>query len=234
MSHPEQGLRVLKHSLRSRLFHWGLILGFMPAAITGFILWLKLGSGDFVNLAMKIHIVGAVIFTVSSLLYVIVAFDRVIAFVRLIWTWDDRDIGWMLTGGGYPQKMLLGKEIDVPPMDKLNSGQKIFGICVSIGGLLLIVTGWILYSFIPLAPKAFIHGADLVHMAFGVFLGLFMFVHIFLGLYNWSEFKAMFGDGTQLLSEVEHHNPLYAANKLERATHPDADEPIGVPSCKVE
>lgn len=234
MSHPEQGLRVLKHPLRSRLFHWGLILGFLPAALTGFILWLKPGSEEFLNISMKIHILGAVIFTFATVVFTLFSFDRVVAFFRLIWTWDDRDIGWMLVGGGYPQKMLLGKDVAVPPMDKLNSGQKIFGICLSIGGLLLIVTGWILYSFIPLAPKAFIYGADLVHMYFGVFLGLFMFVHIFLGIYNWSEFKSMFGDGTQLLSEVEHHNPLYAARKLERAVHPEADEPIGAASYKVE
>ena len=42
MSHQgESESRVLKHRLSSRLFHWGLVLGFIPAAITGFIIWLK-------------------------------------------------------------------------------------------------------------------------------------------------------------------------------------------------
>jgi len=213
--HDEHGPRVLKHRLSSRLFHWGLILGFMPAAITGFILWLKPGSEDFVNLAMKIHIVGAVILTISAIVYTVSSLDRIIAFIRLIFTWDDRDVGWMLIGGGYPHKMLLGKEAIIPPMDKMNSGQKIFGICLLFGGLFLIVSGWILYAFIPVAPKLFIYWADMGHLVLGVFLGLFMFVHIFLGIYSWGEFKAMFGDGTQPLAEAEHHNPAWVANKIE-------------------
>ncbi|MEG6584969.1 cytochrome b/b6 domain-containing protein [Dendrosporobacter sp. 1207_IL3150] len=222
--HDAQGPRVLKHPHRSRLFHWGLILGFMPAAITGFILWLKTGSEDFVNISMKIHIVGAVILTISALLYTFFSLDRIIAFIRLIFNWDDRDVGWMLVGGGYPQKMLLGKEITVPPMDKMNSGQKIFGICLLLGGILLIVTGWLLYAFIPVAPKVFIYWADKIHLVFGIFLGLFMFVHIFLGIYNWGEFKAMFGDGTQPLSEAQHHNPVWVEKKIEPVKNETADK----------
>lgn len=230
MSHYDaNGPRVLKHGLSSRLFHWGLILGFLPAALTGFVLWLKPGSEDFVNLSMRIHIIGAVILSLSIILYSIFSLDRVVAFIRLIFTWDDRDLGWMLVGGGYPQKMLLGKEVAVPPMDKMNSGQKIFGICLLLGSIFLMASGWILYAFIPVAPKAFIHWADMGHLVLGVFLGLFMFVHIFLGIYNWGEFKAMFGDGTQPLEEAEHHNPLWVAKKVE----PVADQGIGVPGSGV-
>lgn len=226
MSHFDpNGPRVLKHPLASRLFHWGLILGFMPAAITGFIIWLKPGNESLVNTAMQIHIIGAAILTISAVIYSLVSLDRIIAFIRLIFTWDDRDVGWMLVGGGYPQKMFLGKEIDVPPMDKMNSGQKIFGICLLLGGIFLILSGWILYAFIPVAPKAFVYWLDMGHLWIGLFLGLFMFVHIFLGIYNWGEFKAMFGDGTQPLEEAQHHNPVWVANKVEPVTAPQVGSP---------
>lgn len=216
MKHVDpNGPRVLKHRTSSRLFHWGLILGFMPAAITGFLIWLKPLNEAMMNLAMQIHIVGAAILTVSCVLYTLTSLDRIIAFVRLIFTWDDKDLGWMLVGGGYPQKMFLGKEIDVPPMDKMNSGQKIFGICLLFGGIFLIVSGWVLYAFLPFAPKSFSYWMDFGHLYIGLFLGMFMFVHIFLGIYNWGEFKAMFGDGTQPLEEAEHHNPLWVKNKIE-------------------
>lgn len=215
MQHNNEGTRVLKHPLSSRLFHWGLIFGFLPAALTGFVIWLKPGSEDFVNLAMRIHIIGAVILTISCIIYTVFCLDRVIGFIRRSFSFDDRDVGWLMVGGGYPQKMLLGKKIIVPPMGKINSGQKIFGICLLIGGFLLIVTGWILYALIPVAPKNFIFWVDKIHLVVGIFLGLFMFVHIFLGIYNWGEFKAMFGDGTQPLGEAEDHNPVWVANEIE-------------------
>jgi len=38
---------VLKHTMGTRLFHWGLILGFLPAAFTGVVLWFRpFGNGD--------------------------------------------------------------------------------------------------------------------------------------------------------------------------------------------
>lgn len=206
--HSIKAPRVLKHPLSSRLFHWGLILGFLPAALTGFIIWLKPGSENFVNLAMRLHIVGACIFTASAIFYTVFCPARVIAFVRRIFRFDRRDLDWMLVGGGYPQKMFFGKKIAVPPMGKLNSGQKSLGICMLCGGILLMVTGWLLYAFIPVAPKAVIYWADQIHLYIGLFLGVSLFAHIFLGIYNWGEFMAMFGDGTQPLEEAREHNPL--------------------------
>ncbi|MBP2654559.1 MAG: prokaryotic cytochrome b561 [Firmicutes bacterium] len=215
MAHNEIETRVLKHSLPSRLFHWCLILGFLPAAITGFILWLKLGNETFINLAMRIHIVGAIIFTSAVIIYTVCCLNLVIAFMRRIFSWDSRDLGWILIGGGYPQKMFLGKKITVPPMGKINSGQKIFGICLLFSGLILMASGWILYAFIPVSPKLFIYWSNRIHLVFGIFMGLFVFVHIFLGIYNWGEFKTMFGNGTQPLDEAKDHNPVWVEHEIE-------------------
>lgn len=100
-------------------------------------------------------------------------------------------------------------------MGKLNSGQKQMGIMMLIGGILLIVTGWGLYAFLPVAPKAAMYWFDIVHLVVGLILGVSVFAHIFLGIYNWGEFLCMFGDGTQPLSEAEHHNPVWVENELE-------------------
>ena len=207
--------RVLKHPLGSRLFHWALVLGFLPAAITGFVLFLKPGGEDFVNIAARIHIVGASILSVSAVLYTLMCFDRIVIFTRRIFSWNANDAAWFKVLGGYPQKMFLGKKVDVPPMGKINSGQKLFCICLLLGGILLIVTGWVLYAFIPVAPKSFTYGAANIHLAIGLFLGLFVCAHIFLGVYNWGEFKAMFGDGTQPINEARENNPLWVEHEIE-------------------
>ncbi|WP_371379968.1 cytochrome b/b6 domain-containing protein [Sporomusa aerivorans] len=208
--------RVLKHSFVSRLFHWGLILGFLPAAITGFFIWMKPFSDDIQNLIMQIHIAGAVILTIAAIYYCLFGFARIVAFIRRIFSWNERDIGWLLVGGGYPQKMLLGRTIPVPPMGKMNSGQKLMGLGMFLGGIMLIVTGWVLYAFMPVAPKVATYWFDMVHLVLGVVLGLGVFMHIFLGIYNWGEFLAMFGDGTQPLSQARHHNPVWVDQEIER------------------
>lgn len=211
----EQEVRVLKHAFPSRLFHWGLVLGFLPAALTGVLIWLKPGSADFGSLVMRIHIIGAFIFTLSGIVFTVTAFDRFVAFVRMIGTWSRHDLEWLKVGGGYLHKIFLGRDIAVPPMDKMNSGQKLMGLVMLFGGTALLVSGWILYAFIPLVPKAVIYWLDFGHLWGGLLMVGAVLSHMVLGIYNWGEFKAMFGDGTQSLAEVRHHNPLWVAGKLE-------------------
>lgn len=208
--------RVLKHGLATRLFHWTLILGFLPAAFTGLVIWLKPGSEDFINLAMRIHIIGAVILSIGCIGFSVFAFDRVAAFARRCFTWTKDDMEWLKVSGGYPQKMFFGKIIPVPPMGKINSGQKQMGLFFLFAGPVLIVTGWILYLALPLAPKLVSYYADILHLVLGLFLTACVIAHIFLGIYNWGEFKAMFGDGTQPIEEAKHHNPLWIENEIEK------------------
>jgi formate dehydrogenase subunit gamma len=207
---------VLKHSLSTRIFHWGLILGFLPAALTGIIIWLKLGSEDFVGLAMKIHIVGAWILSISCVYFFLFCYKRVVAFWRTAFNCTADDIKWMSVSGGYPHKIFLGKTIPVPPMGKMNSGQKMLGIMVFFGTLVVIVSGWLLYAFLPMVPKEIAHYADLLHLFVGLFLTLAIcFGHIVLSIYNWGECVCMFGDGTMKVSEAAHHNELWVKNEIE-------------------
>ncbi|SHK62365.1 formate dehydrogenase subunit gamma [Selenomonas ruminantium] len=209
---------ALRHALPSRLFHWCLVLGFIPAAITGVILFLRPLGPEGMHLAMQIHIVGAWILMIGSTLFFLLASDRVAAFWRdAFFSWKNDDIIWLAKGGGYPQKMLLNKEIDVPPMGKMNSGQKMMGILVFFGTLIIIASGAILYFALPLVPKAIAYYADKAHLIVGLFLTLCVFCgHIPLGIYNWAAFKSMFGDGTIRVKEAEHHNKLWVEEELKK------------------
>jgi len=210
--------RVLKHPLSSRLFHWGLILGFLPAALTGLIIWLKPGGDSFVNLAMKIHIAGAFILSISAALYFILALKRVCLFIDRSFSWNADDISWMMTmmvTGGYVKKILFGKEPKIPLMGKVNSGQKLFSVLLLTGGVFLILSGWVLWAFIPVAPKTVVYWLNTGHLIFGLLLSMFLCVHIFLGIYFREEFKTMFGDGTQDLHIAEHHTPLWVTHEVE-------------------
>ena len=215
MMSNQDGERILKHPLKTRLFHWTLILGFLPAAITGFFIWLKPFSEDVMSLLMHIHIMGAWILSMGCLFYVVTSLDRIVSFLRVCFRFGKEDIEWFKVMGGYPQKIFLNKEVPVPPQDKINSGQKQFGLAYFFGGIAIILTGWILYAFIPVAPKWLVYWADMLHLTLGILLGLGLGVHIFLGVYNWPDFKAMIGDGTVPLDFAKHHTPLWVENDVE-------------------
>jgi len=207
---------VLKHEPGTRLFHWGLILGFLPAAFTGIAIWLKPFSGDTMNTLMQIHIIGAWILSVACVLFFIFKYKRVVAFWREIFTWTKADVEWMKVSGGYPQKMFFGKIVPVPAMRKMNSGQKMMGIIVFVGTILVVVTGWILYAALPMVPKEIAFYSDKIHLILG--LGLTLCVvcgHIVLSIYNWNECICMFGDGTMKVNEAKHHNELWVNEDIE-------------------
>ena len=48
---------VLKHGFGTRLFHWGLVLGFLPAAFTGIGLWLRPFGAQGMHYVMLIHMI---------------------------------------------------------------------------------------------------------------------------------------------------------------------------------
>ena len=212
---------ILRHPLSSRLFHWGLILGFLPAAITGFIIWWKPPWDDVVHIAMRIHIIGAAIFTLSSILFLLFAFERVVLFIRHISEWSRDDLRWMLVCGGYLHKMLLKEEIEVPPVDKLGPGQKSMGALMLHGGIFLMASGWILYAFVPVVPRTISYWTAIGHEWVGLLLGAALLGHIVLAVYNRAEFKSMFGDGTIPLAIARKHSPLWVARHIEPVVKKD-------------
>src|SRR5512145_3182135 len=125
---------ILKHPWRVRIFHYLLIVSFLPLAVTGVILYFKALSDSEMNLVMQIHVAAGVVLSLDAAAFFLLAFDRVVLFVKRVFAFSMDDIRWFAVLGGYPQKLLMGKKIPVPPMGKYNSGQKLFGICVFIGG----------------------------------------------------------------------------------------------------
>jgi len=199
-------LLILKHPLRVRMFHYLLIVSFLPLAVTGVILYFKPFGESAMNLAMQIHAAAGAFF--------LLAFDRVLLFVKRVFTFSLDDVRWFAVLGGYPQKLLLGRKISVPPMGKYNSGQKLFGICVLIGGAVLIISGLALWAFPHLLPRAATAYLGLLHTFFGWLLTLFLPVHLFLGVYMADDFKAMILHGRIPLAEAREMSPCWVEKEV--------------------
>lgn len=207
---------VLRHSLFERLFHYGLIIGFLPTGFTGIVLWLRPFGDDAMHLAMQIHIICAVILTVSCGLFHIVCYKKIVYFWRTIVHWTKDDIGWLLVCGGYAHKMLNLPMPYVPPMGKMNSGQKMLGLLTFYGMFFILLSGWLLYAFLPMIPKQIAVYLDYIHLYLGLFMTLGVcFGHIPMAIYNWKECVCMFGNGMMKVNEAKQHNMLWVENELE-------------------
>ncbi|MCX7634336.1 MAG: hypothetical protein N2Z74_01160, partial [Syntrophales bacterium] len=79
---------ILKHPLSVRIFHYFLIISFLPLAVTGVILYFKPLTESSMNLTMQIHIVAGVILSLASLSFFLIAFDRFVLFVKRVFTFS--------------------------------------------------------------------------------------------------------------------------------------------------
>ncbi len=205
---------ILKHPWSVRIFHYLLILSFLPLAVTGVILYFKPLSESAMNLTMQIHIVAGVVLTFDALAFFLIGFNRVVLFIKRIFSISMNDVKWFMILGGYPQKILLRKKVTAPPMGKYNSGQKLFGICVLIGGTVLIFTGWVLWAFPHLAPRETVALLGLLHTFFAWVLTLFLLVHLFLGIYMFDDFKSMILHGKIPYEEAKEMAPLWVEKEI--------------------
>ncbi len=207
-------MMIVKHPLRVRMFHYLLVLSFIPLAITGIFLFLKPYNEEIMNLLMRVHVTAGVVLTLSAISFFVMALDRVVLFTKRAFTFGVNDVKWFAVLGGYPQKFLLGKKVKVPPMGKYNSGQKLFGVCILIGGILLIGTGWALWVFPHIIPHGLASTFGYIHLFAGLFLTLFLLVHVFLGIYMFHDFKAMFLHGKIPYEEAHEVAPLWVHQEI--------------------
>ncbi|TVL17449.1 formate dehydrogenase [Shewanella xiamenensis] len=213
--HQEHDMRpILKHPLNVRIFHYILLLSFLPLAATGLLLFFKLLSQEGMQLTYDVHIIAGIVMALDAVAFTIMAFDRVVLFIARVFSFSGRDVKWFMVLGGYPQKFLLGKKVPIPPMNKYNSGQKLFGACVLIGGTVLILSGLVLWLIPHAAPRDIVWFLGQAHLVSGLVLTAFLPVHLFLAVYRFDDFKAMMIHGNVPYHDAAEYTPLWVKNEI--------------------
>lgn len=205
---------ILKHPLNVRIFHYILLLSFLPLAATGLLLFFKPLSQEGMQLTYDVHIIAGIVMALDAVAFTIMAFDRVVLFIARVFSFSGRDVKWFMVLGGYPQKFLLGKKVPIPPMNKYNSGQKLFGACVLIGGTLLILSGLVLWLIPHAAPRDIVWFLGQAHLVSGLVLTAFLPVHLFLAVYRFDDFKAMMIHGNVPYHDAAEYTPLWVKNEI--------------------
>ncbi|MFB2728210.1 cytochrome b/b6 domain-containing protein [Shewanella mangrovisoli] len=205
---------ILKHPLNVRIFHYILLLSFLPLAATGLLLFFKPLSQEGMQLTYDVHIIAGIVMALDAVAFTIMAFDRVVLFIARVFSFSGRDVKWFMVLGGYPQKFLLGKKVPIPPMNKYNSGQKLFGACVLIGGTVLILSGLVLWLIPHAAPRDTVWFLGQAHLVSGLVLTAFLPVHLFLAVYRFDDFKAMMIHGNVPYHDAAEYTPLWVKNEI--------------------
>jgi formate dehydrogenase subunit gamma len=161
---------VQKASSFERMNHWALAGSCLLLTLTGFAFLFKveaIGSafGGF-NTMKDIHNWLGVVFSVSL-------FFSMFNWLKESLTFDSDDIKWIFVAGGY-----LSHKVKVPPMHKLNTGQKIFYLTLLSSGIAIAVTGFIIW-LMPQNRPALVW-AHFIHNVCFVVIAAFIPLHIYL------------------------------------------------------
>ena len=206
---PGLELRIFKHNLSTRIMHLCVAIGFMYCGVTGLLLFFGAPvPRSFVALS---HCLLGVLFISAPAVYVVANFQSFSRFMGTIFHYDRDDVGWIAAPmGGYLDPYLFRNKPPhyVPPQEKYNTGQKLAGICLVLGGVMLAITGFLMWANagegifglvkVDIGPGGTWFIWTLHYVMALLMLAVFA-VHFFLGaIYKETnvEFGTMFKDGT--------------------------------------
>jgi formate dehydrogenase subunit gamma len=181
------------------------------------------GGGENLLLA---HVVCGFIWIAVFLVFAIVRLRKeAIFFIKEIFTFSPaNDILWMIKKGiqmtmGYKMLERLGLEPEIPEQGFYNVGQKLFAITSILGGVVIAVTGIVMYSskFIFM-DTVMVQWSILIHFVTAgvVFAGLI--IHIYMTSIAAGELPALISMFTGTVPEeyAKHHHKFWYDEIRER------------------
>lgn len=223
--------RIKKHDSAGVLLHWfnavcwlllvatGLATVSNPAYAIVPIEWTRLMRVVFGGTSGLIFWHAAVGLLWAGVLMVHIVFgwrSLTVPFLKNNFWLDRDDVMWLV----FRAQRILGKDVKLPPQGPFNAGQKIFGIIVTLGSIVILLSGLVLV-FRPYVPDtAWVAWALPVHLfAVGaVCTGLC--IHIYMGGVFPEEKQAFFSIFTGEVNELyaySHHRKWYTEVKKEEA-----------------
>ena len=166
------GEMVRKASTEEIINHWILAISCILLIITGYGFVFKL-EGIYAmfgsNQTMKVvHNWAGVVFSLSL-------FATLFNYLKEAMTFDADDVAWIKMAGGYLSK----GHVKVPPMGKLNTGQKFYYIAILLLGLVIAASGFAIWLMPGNRPLILV--SHLMHnLAFVMFV-IAVPAHIYLG-----------------------------------------------------
>jgi formate dehydrogenase subunit gamma len=202
---------VEKYRKPIRVLHWIHAGAFVLLFLTGLILFIPgLGFLAQDSWTRVIHRIGAAIFIIIPLIYLIVNPKSTLRGIKMAFIWTSDDIGWLKA---LPAYYFQGDESKMPPQGEMNTGQKLWWLIVLVFGLLFAITGLIMWFAKTTAPPGLLQWMVLIHDISFIVAGAMFFVHIYNGVFHplfneaWS---AITGGKISAEYAKKHHGKWYA------------------------
>ncbi len=184
------GEKILFFNVFSRLIHWIAALSFSLLVCTGLmvIFGRYLGGGMLGNTARLVHIGAAIVFSGNAILMFLIWFKDMLP--------KAYDIKWLFILGGY-----LSKEKKPIPAGKFNAGQKMWFWGVSLGGMVLAISGYMLNRFD--SGLDILRIASLTHNFLAAALLAVYITHLYMALFAIKGALSSMKTGYKPIEEVE-------------------------------
>jgi formate dehydrogenase subunit gamma len=170
-------------STAQRFVHWLIVVAFSLLVLTGMVLYVPqlvpLARGDAGMLLRLLHRWGVIAAVLAVLIYIIFDFEGLGASMKRIFTWGKDDVGWLAAAPAY---YFFGDESAMPPQDKFNTGQKLWYLIVVIGGLVLFITGLLMWFGKGYVPTWVFQWSVFLHDLFAIAMSAFFLVHFYLAV----------------------------------------------------
>ncbi|MFH1651995.1 MAG: formate dehydrogenase subunit gamma [Chloroflexota bacterium] len=178
MTHHE----VEKYRAPVRVMHWVHTGAFVILFLTGLALFIPaLGFLAEDSWTRIIHRIGAVVFVVAPVIYIILDPKAVGRGIKQAFSWSGEDAGWLKAAPSY---YFQGHEENMPPQGSMNTGQKMWWFMVLVFGALFIITGAIMWFAKTTAPAPLLQWMVFIHDVSFIATGAMLFLHIYLGVFH--------------------------------------------------
>lgn len=213
---------IERYSKAGIVFHWLFSFAALILVLTGIIMFVHQRGSEGVYTIGIIHRIGAALFLAIPLLFSLLSPGRTAAFLKETFNWGKEDFSWFMKA---PDYYFGGPGENIPPQDRLNTGQKMWQLVLTGTAIIFLITGAVMWLFkAAIAVNIyqwllFFHGA-----AFIVFL-LMLLVHIYMsGVHPHmrGSFYSMI-DGRVSTSYAREHHRRWYEHITERIEEDDQD-----------
>ena len=207
MTHHE----VEKYRKPIRVLHWIHVGAFLLLFLTGLVLFIpQLGFLAEDSWTRLIHRIGAAIFVIIPVIYLIINPKSVGRGFKQAFTWGKADMDYWKA---LPRYYFTGDEEHMPPQDHLNTGEKMWLLMVIVFGIIFTITGAIMWFAKASAPPALLQWMTFIHDVSFIATGGMFFLHVYLAVFHplmTESMSAMTGGKISTEYAKAHHGKWYA------------------------
>jgi formate dehydrogenase subunit gamma len=170
---------VERYGKPTRVLHWSIAVSFTVLLLTGLILFLPAPIAALArdSWTRVLHRLFAVAYIVAPAIYVITNWKKSIVGAKEAFRWGPDDIGWLKAA---PRYYFLSDEETMPPQGHMNTGQKLWWLMVIVLGMVLVLSGLVMWLLKTVAPAPLLQWMVFAHDVAFIASGSMFLVHVYL------------------------------------------------------